>query len=181
MSHQHHPLGSWYLDESGLQLRLDRRVLVRSALGFGATMAALLGSGSAQAFSLEKTPPALLGAIPPRKGVVSWDSLAQVEAPYDEMPRFSAEMIKLNGRAVVIEGHMMVLDRDNPLKRFLLTAYNAHCPFCMPGGFASIVAVHAERPLRVADKPLTMRGILRLLTDSEGGGLLYQLDNAVPA
>ena len=88
---------------------------------------------------------------------------------------------QLNGREVVIEGHMMVLDDDDPLTRFLLTAYNAHCPFCMPGGFASIVAVHAARPLRVADKPLTMSGILRLLTDSKSAGLLYQLNNAVPA
>jgi hypothetical protein len=51
----------------------------------------------------------------------------------------------------------------------------------MPGGFASIVAVHSERPLRLADEPLTLSGILRLLTDSKGGSLLYQLDKAVPA
>jgi hypothetical protein len=181
MSHQHRPLGSWCLDERGLRLRLDRRVLVRSALGVGATIAALLGSSSAQAFSLQKAPPALLGAIPAREGVLSWDSLAQVEAPYGQVPRFSAALTKLNGQVVVIEGHIMVLDDDNPLQRFLLTAYDAHCPFCIPGGFASIVAVHAERPFRVADRPLIMSGILRLLTDSNGGGLLYRLDKAVPA
>ena len=75
----------------------------------------------------------------------------------------------------------MVLDDDDPLTRFLLTAYNAHCPFCMPGGFASIVAVHATRPLGVADKPLTVSEILRLRTDSKSAGLLYRLNNAVPA
>jgi len=51
----------------------------------------------------------------------------------------------------------------------------------MPGGFASIVAVHAEQPLPVADKPLTVRKILRQLADSDGEGLLYQVDRAVPA
>jgi hypothetical protein len=74
---------------------------------------------------------------------------------------------------------MMVLEDDDPLDRFLLTAYQAHCPFCMPGGFASIVAVHAEKPLRVTDKPLTMRGTLRLLSDNKDSQLLYRLDKAV--
>lgn len=177
MSHQLHPLGRWHLDESGLRLRLDRRVLVRSALGAGAAMAAFLGSDSAQALTLEKMSPAMLGAIPPRKGVVPWDSLQEIEAAQGQKPRFSAAMMKLNGRPVVIEGHMMVLDDDNPLTRFLLTAYNAHCPYCMPGGFGSIVAVHADHPIPVTDKVLTMRGTLRLLSDTNTQ-LLYRLEKA---
>jgi hypothetical protein len=177
MSHQHHSLGSWRVDESGLQPRLDRRVLVRSALGAGAAMAALLGSGSVQALTLEKASPALLGAIPPRKGVVPWDDLREVDAPIGQKPKFPIAMKKLNGRPVVIEGHMMVLEDDDPLDRFLLSAYKAHCPFCSPGGFASVVAIHA-RPVRVADKPLTMRGTLRLLTDGQSR-LFYELDRAV--
>ncbi len=143
-------------------------------------MAGLLGTGSAQALTVEKAAPALLGAIPPRKGVVAWDSLAQVEIPDGEKPRFAAAVMKLNGRPVVIEGHMMVLEDDDPLNRFLLTAYKAHCPFCMPGGFVSVVAVHAERPLHVTDKPLALRGTLRLLSDN-GSKLLYRLDKALPA
>ena len=180
MPYQHHALGNWHLGENGGNLRLDRRVLVRSTLGAGAAMAALLGSGSADALTRESLPPSLVGAIPPRKGVVPWAHLAEVEAAYGKKPHFSPATTKLNGRAVVIEGHMMVLDDDNPLKRFLLTAYKAHCPYCMPGGFASIVAIHAERPLRVTDKPLTMRGTLRLLSDP-GSQLLYRLDKAVLA
>jgi hypothetical protein len=50
----------------------------------------------------------------------------------------------------------------------------------MPGGFASIVAVHAERPLRVTDKLLTMRGTLRLLNDP-GSQLVYRLERAILA
>jgi hypothetical protein len=61
-----------------------------------------------------------------------------------------------------------------------LTAYNVHCRRFDARRVVSIVAVHCERPLRVADKPLTTSGILRL-TDSKGGGLLYQLDKAVRA
>jgi hypothetical protein len=179
MSHQHHPLGDWHLDESGLRLRLDRRTLVRSALGAGAAAAVLLGSGSAHALTAENLSPALVGAIPPRKGVLPWDELAQVKAAYRQKPQFLEAISKHNGKPVVIEGHMMVLDDDDPLKRFLLTAYRAHCPFCMPGGFTSIVAVDAAKPLRVTDKPLTMRGTLRLLSDYKRSQLLYQLDKAV--
>jgi hypothetical protein len=65
MSHSHHPLGSWHVDENGLRPGLDRRVLFRSALGAGAA-AALLESGTAHALTVEKVPPAVLGAIPPR-------------------------------------------------------------------------------------------------------------------
>jgi hypothetical protein len=50
----------------------------------------------------------------------------------------------------------------------------------MPGGFASIVAINAERPLQVTDKPLALRGTLRLLSDRRSN-LLYQLDKALPA
>lgn len=180
MSHQHHHFGNGRRDESGsLPLYLDRRTLVRSALGAGAAAAALVGSGSAHAFTRETPSPALLGAIPLRKGVVPWDDLAQVKVADGGKPEFSAAIAKLNGKQVVIEGHMMVLDDDDPSKHFLLTAYQAHCPFCTPGGFASIVAIHAEKPLRVIDKPLTMRGTLRLLGDDKNSQLLYRLDQAV--
>jgi hypothetical protein len=179
MSHLHHPLGTWQLGENGLRPSLDRRVLVRSALGAGAA-AALLGSGTAHALTVETVPPAVLGAIPPRKGVVPWDDLAQVEVARGQKPQFSAAMMKLNGRKVVIEGHMMVLEDDNPIQRFLLTAYNAHCPYCMPGGFGSVVAIHADHPVRVSGKVLTMRGTLRLLSDTNTQ-LVYRLENAVPA
>ena len=179
MSDQHHSLGRWQLDKSGLRLRLDRRALVRSALIAGATAAAAFGSRSAHALTLEHLSPTLVGAIAPRKGVVAWADLAQVEIADGQQPKFSAAISKLNGHPVVIEGHMMVLEDDNPLDRFLLTAYQAHCPFCMPDGFASIVAVRAERPVHVSDKPLTMRGTLRLLSHNEDGRVLYRLDKAV--
>lgn len=179
MPHQHRLLGSWHFDEGGaVQPRLDRRMLVTSALGAGAAAAALLGSGSAKAWTLEKLPPALVGAIPPRNGVVPWDDLAQVEVAYGQRPKYSNALSTLNGHPVVIEGHMMALDDDDPLDRFLLTGYKAHCPFCMPGGFASIVAVHAVRPQRITDRPLTMRGTFRLLGDDKNSQLLYRLDHA---
>lgn len=132
MHHHHHPLGKWQLDEGGLRLRLDRRTLVRSALGAGAAAAAFGGTNSAKALTQEQLPPALIGAIPPRKGVLAWSSLAQVKAPLGEKPQFPAEVARLNGNPVVVEGHMMPLGDSDPVQRFLLTAYQAHCPYCMP-------------------------------------------------
>src|SRR5690349_14880601 len=117
MSHQHHPLGHWQLDESGLRLRLDRRTLVRSALIAGLTSGAVFRASSAQALTLEHSSPTLVGAIPPRKGVVPWTDLAAVEIADGQQPKFSAAISKFNGRHVVIEGHVMVLEDDNPLDR----------------------------------------------------------------
>jgi hypothetical protein len=176
--HHRRSLGEWTLDSAGFR-KLDRRSMVGAALAVGAA-ATVFGSKPASALTLEKMPAALVGAIPPRKGVVPWDSLSKVEVRPGQAPKFPEAVAKLDGHSAVIEGHMMVLDDDDPLDRFLLTAYQAHCLFCMPGGFTSIVAIHAAHPVKVMDKPLTMRGNLRLLTDNKESRLLYRLDNATP-
>ena len=103
-----------------------RKRVLGSALGAGTGAAALLGSGLAHALTLEQAPRALGGAISSFKGVLAWGSLARVETSYGQKPRFPVAMTKLNGHSVVIEGHMTVLDDDDPWS-VLLTAYQAHC------------------------------------------------------
>jgi hypothetical protein len=62
---------------------------------------------------------------------------------------------------------MMPLDDSDSLKRFLLTGYNAHCPFCVPGGFASIVAIPRRSPAAGDRQAARPHGTLRLLSDTK--------------
>ena len=119
-----------------------------------------LAGKPAAALTKETISSAALGAIPERHGVLPWRTLALAEIEHGSEPIFPAEVRKLNGREIVVEGHMMTLDDSPRLHRFLLTAYQAHCPFCMPGGAVSMIAVRAEAAIPVRDKPLTLRGTL---------------------
>jgi hypothetical protein len=172
-------LSKWTLQENGFRQSLDRRAVFGSALAAGAA-ALLLKGRPASAWTVEAAPPAMFGAIPERDGVLPWRILALTEVEYGQKPKFPAVVQELDGHPVVIEGHMMPLEDDERLQRFLLTRYNAHCPFCMPGGAVSLVAVTAEAEIRATDKQLIMRGTLRLISES-AGNLIYRLEHAATA
>jgi len=168
-------LGEWRLDAGSFRHTLDRRTVFGSALTGAAAL--LLAGKPAAALTRETISPAALGAIPERHGVLPWRTLALAEIEHGSEPIFPAAVQKLNGREVVVEGHMMTLEDSPRLQRFLLTAYQAHCPFCMPGGAASMIAVRAEAAIAVRDKPLTLRGTLRVGPE-QGSSLVYRLENA---
>ena len=179
LQHQPHSLAGWTLDGNAFRQTLDRRAVFGSALAVGAAVM-LLGAKPAAALTAQNLPPTALGAIPERHGVLPWRTLALTEVQYGQQPKIPAVVQNLDGKQVVIEGHMMPMDDSERLRQFLLTAYNAHCPFCMPGGMVSIVAVHATALVKVTDKPLTMRGTLRLVSE-RGSSLIYRLDKATLA
>jgi hypothetical protein len=179
IQHQCRSLASWALDGSAFRQKLDRRAVFGSALAGGAA-ALFLGSKAASALTVQNTPPIVLGAIPERRGVLPWRTLALTDAQYGQKPKIPAAVQKLDGREVLIEGHMLPLDDSEHVRRFLLSAYNAHCPFCMPGGMVSIVAIRAEAAISLTDKPLTMHGTLRLISE-RGSSLIYRLDKATLA
>ena len=179
LPHRHRPLAEWTLDRPGFRHRLDRRAVFGSALAAG-TATLLLGGKPAAAFSIETLPPTLLGAIPERDGVLPWRTLAGSEIRHGEPAKIPSALAALDGKPVVIEGHMMALDDPEHPERFLLTAYRAHCPFCMPGAARSLVAVEAEAAVPLADKPVAMRGTFHLIAEPESY-LIYRLDQATPA
>lgn len=166
------------LAEPGFRQELDRRIL--SAAIIAGTAAVLAAGAPARALTLEVMPEALVGTVPARKGVVPWNSLSKVEVRRGKALKFPGAVARLDGQRATIEGYMMVLDYNDPVDRFLLTAYRASGFFSFPGEFTSIVAICASRPVKVVDKPLTMRGIFRLLSHDRERGLLYRLDHAVP-
>jgi len=166
------------LAEPGFRQELDRRILSAAII---AGTAAVLGAGApARALTLETMPEALVGTVPARKGVVPWNSLSKVEVRRGKTPKFPEAITRLDGRKAAIEGYMMVVDDDDPVDCFLLTAYRISGFFAFPSGFTSVVGIRASQPVKVVDRPLTMRGIFRLLSHDGETGLLYRLDDAVP-
>jgi hypothetical protein len=118
---------------------------------------------------------------PERDGILSWRSLSSVTWFEGQGVMFAPEVEALDDTEVRLEGFMMPFDQAPLQRQFLLTAYAAHCPFCMPGGVPSLVEVIAGQPVPRTGSRLTMQGRLKLRRDPESYGLLYQMLDAVRA
>jgi hypothetical protein len=159
----------------------DHHLARRGVLGAGLAALALLATWRpSSAFEIVETV-SPLKSVPERAGVVPWRRLAQVigdgwSDPFVFMPEVEA----LDGTEVTLEGYMMIYDDAPRQHEFLLTAYAAHCLYCMPGGMPSMIEVVARTALPVRATRLTLRGRFELLR-GEGHGLLYRLGDARPA
>lgn len=160
------------------ELRPTRRAALAGLLAAGAG-AGLLRPDTAHAFSITETPLSALGFVPEREGVVPWRLLGSVDA-FARQPLFPEELRQLDGQQALLEGHMLPLSDRDEQREFLLAPFKAHCPFCLPGGAASFVAVRARRPVRLTDAPITLSGTFHLV-NSGPGGILYRIDKASPA
>lgn len=126
-------------------------------------------------------PPQYLKPLPELKGVVSWKTLAQVEAVKQKdryVPQFSKNVTVLDRKEVRLQGFMMPLDMGERQKRFLLTAMPPTCAFCLPGGPDQVVEVQAKTPVKYGFEPIVLSGRLVVLRD-DPMGLYYRLTDAV--
>jgi uncharacterized protein len=126
-------------------------------------------------------PPYLAKPLPELKGVVSWRTLAQVEAVQIKdrfVPQFSSNVTALDKKEVKLQGFMMPLDMGDRQKRFLLAAMPPTCAFCLPGGPDQIVEVQARVPVRYGFEPIIVSGRFVVLKD-DPMGLFYRLTDAV--
>jgi hypothetical protein len=120
--------------------------------------------------------------LPELKGVVSWRTLAQVEAVRVKdryVPQFSKDVTALDRKEVKLQGFMMPLDMSDRQKRFLLVALPPTCAFCLPGGPEQVVEVLAKTPVKYGFEPIVLSGRLTVLRD-DPMGLFYRLTDAVP-
>lgn len=168
-------------DHTSRGIRLARRGFLGSGLavaGLALGMrpaAAVDGSLTQEGFAID--PP----GVPEREGVLSWRTLAKVSGDGRSEPyRVAPEVEALDGTMVTVDGFMMPYDDQPRQREFLLTAYQAHCPFCMPGGMPSIIDVDTDLPMEVSTDIVTVRGRLTVL-HGEGYGLLYRMRHAAPA
>ena len=119
--------------------------------------------------------------LPELKGVVSWRTLAQVEAVQVKdrvVPQFSTNVTALDRAEVKLQGFMMPLEMGEKQKRFLLVSMPPSCAFCLPGGPDSVVEVVAKTPVKYGFDPIVVSGRFIVLKD-DPLGLYYRLTDAV--
>jgi hypothetical protein len=161
-----------------------RQFLTAAALSATGGGFACLAAGPVRALSLEPAPAQIAGHLrmsaPTMDGALDWDLLAQAgETRFQDgtLSRFPAALRGFDGKDVRITGYMMPFRDGDQHREFLLGALQFHCPTCMTGDLARLVAVRADKPVTFAQRPLLMRGTLRLLED-EASPLYYRLDAA---
>jgi len=124
--------------------------------------------------------PALLNTLPELKGVVSWNTLAQVKSRTEGkkvVPEFSAEVRQLHQKDVKLQGFMLPIVTGERHDHFLLTMRPPHCPFCLSLGPEYIVEVRAKAPIKHSYDPIVLSGQLNVLSD-DPFGLYYRLTGA---
>jgi hypothetical protein len=116
------------------------------------------------------------------KAAALWSLLRNVE--YEETDvfyeaRFSNELQALEGKEVSLKGFIIPLEESRESTHFVLSYFPyASCFFCGGSGPESVVEVHTQKPVAFTDKPVTIRGILRLNND-DPEKLFFALDRAV--
>lgn len=124
--------------------------------------------------------PSLLNNLPELKGVVSWNTLAQVKARTEGnkvVPEFAPAVRQLHQQDVKLQGFMMPIVTGERHEHFLLTMRPPHCPFCLSLGPEYIVEVRARTPIAHTYDPIILSGKLNVLSD-DPFGLYYRLTGA---
>lgn len=153
--------------------------LTRRSAVLGSLVAAgsLLRPFSAKAFTIEvRDSP--FPRVKEREGFLSWrelESLAR-RGPASGLA-VDPEVAGMQGQTVNVEGFMMPYDAGPAQTGFMITAYQAHCFFCMPGSLLSIMEVSTTQPVMSRTSTVMLRGKLELLDGSEDG-LLFRLKEA---
>jgi hypothetical protein len=96
---------------------------------------------------------------------------------YDK-PVFSDQVRSLEGKTVTLPGYMVPFDSGTRGSVFMLSSLPLNaCFFCGVGGPETVVEVHLTEPADFSEKPLEVRGILRLNSD-DPDKMIYILEKA---
>jgi hypothetical protein len=96
---------------------------------------------------------------------------------YDK-PIFSASAKALNGKIVTLPGYMMPFEHGSKGVKFMFSSMPINaCFFCGVGGPESVMEVTMKQPLTFHDKPIELKGILRL-NDQDPDKMIYILEQA---
>ena len=157
------------------------RMLIAASIAVAASSAVGLStdvpsSGLPTASSYSST------VLPELQGVVSWQTLSQVE-PIKQgdqvVPKFSDAVLDLDSKPVRVQGFILPLDMGDQQHHFLLSAVPPHCPFCMPAGPDAIVEVVAKKKVAYGFEPMILSGKFAVLKN-DPTGVLYRLTEAEP-
>ena len=115
-----------------------------------------------------------------------WKTLGKVtyKKEYDEMlgfkvdvPIFSEEVKKLEGKEVTIKGYIIPVEGYKSHKEFIFSAYPySMCFFCGGAGPETVMEVKAKNPVPFSADVITIRGTLQL-NSKDINKLMYALSN----
>lgn len=95
-----------------------------------------------------------------------------------QKPIFSAAAKALDGKVVTLPGYMIPFDNGMKGTRFMFSSLPINaCFFCGVGGPEGVVEVTTKQPLSFSDKPIEIKGILRL-NDKDPDKMIYMLEQA---
>ncbi|MBI1228362.1 MAG: DUF3299 domain-containing protein [Bacteroidetes bacterium] len=115
-----------------------------------------------------------------------WKTLGKVtyKKEYDEMlgfkvdvPVFSNEIQKLEGKEVTIKGYIIPVEGYKSHKEFVFSAYPYNmCFFCGGAGPETVMEVKSKSPVAFTADPITIKGTLHL-NSTDVNKLMYSLTN----
>ncbi|CAN0449882.1 unnamed protein product [Phaeothamnion confervicola] len=95
-----------------------------------------------------------------------------------QKPVFSAAVKALNGKVVALPGYMIPFEGGSKGTKFMFSSMPLNaCFFCGVGGPESVIEVNTKQPLSFHDKPIEIKGILRL-NDTDPDKMIYILEQA---
>lgn len=95
-----------------------------------------------------------------------------------QKPVFSEAVKSLHNKAIILPGYMVPLENETSASRIMLSSLPLNaCFFCGVGGPETVVEVHLKSSTRYIEKPVEVRGILRL-NDQDPDKMIYILENA---
>lgn len=95
-----------------------------------------------------------------------------------EKPVFSAAAKALNGKVITLPGYMIPFEAGSRGAKFMFSSMPINaCFFCGVGGPESVVEVTMKQSLSFHDKPIEIRGILRL-NDKDPDKMIYIIEQA---
>jgi hypothetical protein len=95
-----------------------------------------------------------------------------------EKPIFSQAAKTLDGKIVSLPGYMIPFENGSKGTTFMLSSLPINaCFFCGVGGPESVVEVIMKEPLSFNEKPIEIKGILRL-NDKNPDRMIYRIEQA---
>lgn len=90
---------------------------------------------------------------------------------------FPAGLRKEDGINFSITGYMLPIESRGTSAHFVLTRRSAGCPFCPPNEPTEAIEVFSAKPVAYTQSPVTVEGVLHLVSHSEKG-LFFRMDKA---
>ena len=94
-----------------------------------------------------------------------------------QIPVFSETVKKLEGQKISLPGYMIPFQGGYKESRFILSSLPINaCFFCGTGGPESVIEIVALKPIPYTEKPIEVRGILKL-NNTNPDEMIYKLED----